>query len=81
MSRTLGAAAAAALALALPVHADEPPGDRPVVVADRVFKLPEVPPIRRKAKKDCCMGWRIGWTRRGPDLRDTPWWSLPARER
>ena len=56
MSRTLGAAAAAALALALPAHADEPPGDRPVVVADRAFKLPEVPPIRRKAKKDWLHG-------------------------
>jgi hypothetical protein len=52
MSRTLGAAAAAAFALALPVHADEPPVDGPVVVADRAFELPVVPPIPRKAKKD-----------------------------
>jgi hypothetical protein len=56
MSRTLGAAAAAALALALAVQADEPPGDRPVVVADRTFTLPDVPPIRRKAKKDWLHG-------------------------
>ena len=56
MSRTLGAAAAVALALALPVHADEAPGERPVVVADRAFTLPEVPPIRRKAKKDWLHG-------------------------
>ena len=52
MSRTLSAAAAVALALAVQAHADELPVDRPVVVADRAFMLPDVPPIRRKAKKD-----------------------------
>jgi hypothetical protein len=54
MPRIPGAAAAAALILALPACADELSGGRPdeapLVVADREFDLPDVPLLPRKKK-------------------------------